>query len=299
MTSTTATLGGTVSSDGGATLFKTGILYAPASLGASLLIGGQNVTELDTASAATGVFTQNLTGLSPNTAYSFVAFAINSQGIGYSSVGTFSTTILGPLSSITGPTSGKPGQALIFVLNGYDPIPMMQLSGFLFHIKWGDGNSAAVTGLNGTTATHTYASAGTYTIQVSATDGRGNTLPTGTATVVISSSSTPNANLAVGKTGDTSNPVAGIAGLAADASSKSLPASTAAVSSTSGQSAVSTPGAGVTVQAEDDSAANSASRASAVAAWVADNVAVSHLLDDLDAGLPNYASVFETDLFGN
>ena len=146
VTSTIATLGGTVNSDGGASLLKRGILYASSP--ANLIPGGSGVMEVDSASVATGVFAQNLTGLKPNTSYSFVAFATNSQGIGYSPVGNFTTTILGPVSSIAGPTSGKPSDLLTFVLNGFDPVPGMQLGRFVFHITWGDGKSNVVTGLN-------------------------------------------------------------------------------------------------------------------------------------------------------
>ena len=301
VTSTIATLGGAVSSNGSA-LIKSGILYAPTSLGASLVIGGQGVTEVDAASAAAGVFTENLTGLSPNTAYSFVAFATNSQGAGYSPIGNFSTTILGPLSAITGPASGQTGQTLTFVLDGYDPISGMQLGKFAFHIKWGDGSTGVVTGLNGSTVTHTYASPGSYVIQISATDARGSTLPTGTSTVAISSTSTPNANLAGGNTGGTNTPAVGISSLAAvanDASSKSLPASPAAFNSTSSQSAVALPSAGVPAQAADAAAATSASWASAVTAWFSANETANQSLDGQDAGIPNYASAFETDLSGN
>ena len=200
ITSTIATLGGTVSSDGGSSLIKRGILYAPSGLNLSL--GGDGV-EVDSASAVTGAFTQSLTGLKPNTAYSFVAFATNSQGVAYSLVGNFTTTILGPASSITGPTSGKPGQALSFVLNGFDPSPGMQLGRFVFHVIWGDGKSNVVTSLNGAQATHAYAASGTYTVQLSATDAVGNMLPTATWKVTISSTPAASPDVSGGSNGTT------------------------------------------------------------------------------------------------
>ena len=201
VTSTIATLGGTVNSDGGASLLKRGILYTPSPV--NLIPGGSGVMEVDSTSLATGIFIQNLTGLIPNTAYSFVAFATNVQGIAYSPVGNFTTTILGPVSSITGPTSGKPSDLLTFVLNGFDPFPGMQLGRFVFHITWGDGKSNVVTGLNGAQGTHAYVASGTYTIQVSATDAVGNMLPTATWKVTISSTPAANAVVSGGSSGTT------------------------------------------------------------------------------------------------
>jgi Ca2+-binding RTX toxin-like protein len=61
----------------------------------------------------------------------------------------------------------------------------MQLYLFTFRIKWGDGASQTITGWNGTTVTHTYASLGSYVIQVAATDARGATLPADTQRVTV------------------------------------------------------------------------------------------------------------------
>ena len=185
ITSGLATLGGTVTGTGGASLIKRGILYAPTALNGNPTLGGSGVIEVDDVAATTGVFSRSLTGLTPNTAYSFVAFATSNAGVGYSSVASFATTLYGPASDINGPTSAFPGQAITFTLNAYDPAPGMQLYYFVFHIKWGDGKTDAVTGLNGTTIAHTYATTGSYTIQMSATDGRGATLATDTQVETI------------------------------------------------------------------------------------------------------------------
>ncbi len=301
ITSTIATLGGNVTISGGVPLLKRGILYVPTSINSSPTLHGAGVIEVDASSTATGVLTQNVTGLIPNTAYSFVAFATNVQGTGYSPVGTFSTTILGPLSAITGPTSGRPGQMLTFVLNGYDPAPGMQLNGFVFHIKWGDGKTDAVTAINGTTINHTYASTGTYVIQVSATDGRGSTLPTGTWTVVISSAATPGARLATGGAGVKQTPAAGVSMLAATAnmtSSKSTVAPAAASTSTSASKAR---GGSTTMPPVSTTAATSAQTAAldaALAEWVANHKADSSSLDLLAAGSPGYDLSVGDELFG-
>jgi hypothetical protein len=92
ITATTATLGGNVTNDGNATVTERGIVYAttqnPTTSNTKLTIG-----------TGTGNFTSNVTGLTAGTTYYFRAYAINSQGTGYGSQGTF-TTIL-PLSLAT------------------------------------------------------------------------------------------------------------------------------------------------------------------------------------------------------
>jgi uncharacterized repeat protein (TIGR01451 family) len=93
VTSTSATLGGTVSSAGGATITQRGIVLSITGTNGDPLIGGAGVTNLTT-SGTTGVFTLNATSLTPNTAYSFKAYATNGAGTGYTSVATFTTACL-------------------------------------------------------------------------------------------------------------------------------------------------------------------------------------------------------------
>ncbi len=77
---TTATLGGTVTSDGGAAI---------TSRGCSMPHRDQRQPDpgrqrcdprIDDPANTTGTFTANITGLSPGTSYSFVIFATNSEG---------------------------------------------------------------------------------------------------------------------------------------------------------------------------------------------------------------------------
>ncbi len=301
ITSNLATLGGNVTSNGGVAILKRGILYAPTSTNSSPTLHGNGVIEVDATSTATGVLTQDLTGLTPNTRYSFVAFATNVQGIGYSPTGTFSTTILGPLSVITGPGSGRPGQVLTYVLDGYDPSPGMQLNGFVFRIKWGDGKTDAVTAFNDTTLNHTYASAGTYTIQITATDGRGFILPTGTCTVVISAALTPGANLAAGGPGGKQTPAVGVSMLVAAAngsSSNNTPANTTASALLVGPGAVSSAPAKPPVASTSVTPAQSAALDAVLAEWVTNHKADSNSLDLLAVGNPGYDWSVGDGLFG-
>jgi len=95
---TTATSGGTVSSDGGATITERGICWATS----------QNPTTSNskqTASGTTGSFSANLSGLTASTTYYVRAYATNSQGTSYASQVSFTTaaSISLPAVSTTSP----------------------------------------------------------------------------------------------------------------------------------------------------------------------------------------------------
>src|SRR5205807_1461150 len=85
LSATTVTLGGDVTSAGGASLSKRGVLYAPTATDPGPTLGDGIATEVDDAGPSTGVFSESITGLSPGTGYSFVAFATNSVGTTYTS----------------------------------------------------------------------------------------------------------------------------------------------------------------------------------------------------------------------
>ena len=91
ITATSATLGGNVASDNGATISERGIVYAVTTTNADPLISGTGVTKVFVA-GTTGVFTGTIpSGLTQGTGYSFKAYAINAQGTSYTSVATFTT----------------------------------------------------------------------------------------------------------------------------------------------------------------------------------------------------------------
>jgi probable HAF family extracellular repeat protein len=87
---TTAVLGGTVESDGGASLIAVGVVYAPVDVDGNPQIGDPGATTAS-ATAGTGLFTIGISNLLPDTTYSYVAYATNSLGISYSSVDYFTT----------------------------------------------------------------------------------------------------------------------------------------------------------------------------------------------------------------
>jgi len=85
-TSTTATIGGNVTSDGNASVTERGIYWGisqnPETTGNKIQIG-----------SGTGSFSTSLTGLNSSTVYYIKAYAINSQGVAYGTQVSFTTSI--------------------------------------------------------------------------------------------------------------------------------------------------------------------------------------------------------------
>ena len=74
----------------GSTLTGVGVVYAPAAVDGNPQLG-DTVASNATGTAATGIFTVNVSGLSPGTDYTFAAYATNSMGVSYSVTGDFTT----------------------------------------------------------------------------------------------------------------------------------------------------------------------------------------------------------------
>ena len=94
ITQTTATSGGNVVSDGGATVTVRGVCWSTSS----------NPTTTDnhtTDGSGIGAFVSYLTGLTPNTLYYVRAYATNSVGTAYGNEVTFTTTPSNPCGGIT------------------------------------------------------------------------------------------------------------------------------------------------------------------------------------------------------
>jgi len=89
---TTATLGGNITSTGCSNVTERGIYYSTTN-------GFPNGTGTKVSETpgpySTGAFTENVTGLSPNTTYYYVAFATNGQGTVYTTQGSFYTYLFG------------------------------------------------------------------------------------------------------------------------------------------------------------------------------------------------------------
>jgi hypothetical protein len=92
---TSATLGGNVTSDGGATITARGIVYAQTATNNNPQIGGTGVTNV-VGSGTTGVFTVTASGLTAATTYTYAAYVTTSAGTIYSSPVTFTTVNVAP-----------------------------------------------------------------------------------------------------------------------------------------------------------------------------------------------------------
>ncbi len=106
ITTTTAVLGGNVTADGGSAITARGVVYSVTATNNNPQLGGTGVTNAGSA-GTTGAFTINATGLISGTSYSYAAYATNSTGTSYTSVGTFTTLSAATAPSITAPTSAS------------------------------------------------------------------------------------------------------------------------------------------------------------------------------------------------
>ena len=98
ITSTTATLNGNITSDGGAAITARGFVYATSNT--DLIIGTTGVTNV-TASGTTGTFNSAITGLTAGTTYYYRAYATNSVNTTYGNVQSFTTLAVAPTASTT------------------------------------------------------------------------------------------------------------------------------------------------------------------------------------------------------
>jgi phosphodiesterase/alkaline phosphatase D-like protein len=99
-----ATLNGSITSNGNASSTIRGFAWGTN----SGLSGGDTATTTELGTFDIGSFTKALTGLTPNIAYYFRAYAVNSAGTSTGSISSFSTTdITPPTVSMTAPTGGS------------------------------------------------------------------------------------------------------------------------------------------------------------------------------------------------
>ena len=164
---TTATLGGDVTSDGGADITARGVVFAVAAVNLAPQLGGAGVTDV-AAPGTSGIFTVAATGLAPGTAHVFAAYATNGMGTSYSATGTFTTapavTVPGAPSGVT-LTSGNGSMTVSFTApsNGGTDITRYTVTatpvgGGPALTATGTGSPITVTGLvNGTRYTFTVA----------------------------------------------------------------------------------------------------------------------------------------------
>ncbi len=83
ITSSSATLGGEVTSDGGAPITERGVIFALTATNSDPFLNGTGVTKV---TAYGAIFSVDVTGLTPGVGYTFRAYATNSAGTGYTAV---------------------------------------------------------------------------------------------------------------------------------------------------------------------------------------------------------------------
>ena len=152
--SSTATCGGNVTSDGGATVTARGVCWSTS----------QNPTISDshtTNGSGMGNFISSITGLTPNTTYYVRAYAINSVGTAYGTQRTFTTSCNTVTVNISGTTTIDYGQNTMLTASGANSY------------RWSN---------NATTPAITVSPASTTTYTVTGTDSYG---CTGTASVTV------------------------------------------------------------------------------------------------------------------
>ena len=175
---TSATLGATIESDGGASITTAGIAYG--------LDEGPDITGNTAGSGATsGTFTADLTGLTSNTLYHFRGYATNSQGPGYTSESTFTTLADAPVAiAATGLTSGG------FTANWSAPSGTAAITGYRLDVATDSGFTTFVPGYNNLSVAGTSASltglspSGTYYYRVRAVNAGGTSSNSNTATAI-------------------------------------------------------------------------------------------------------------------
>lgn len=93
ITATTATCGGEITSDGGATVTARGVCWVP-----NLNPTNPNTSDNKTTNGTgSGSFTSSISGLIPGATYLIMAYATNSVGTSYSNESTFTTVALAPV----------------------------------------------------------------------------------------------------------------------------------------------------------------------------------------------------------
>ncbi len=97
LTATSATLGGNITNDGGASISERGVVYSTTDNTPTIAEGASKVA----IGSGTGVFSHTITGLSSSTTYYYAAYAINSAGTSYGSVETFTTTLSSSCMKLT------------------------------------------------------------------------------------------------------------------------------------------------------------------------------------------------------
>ncbi|GAF02848.1 hypothetical protein JCM21142_41493 [Saccharicrinis fermentans DSM 9555 = JCM 21142] len=97
VTSSSVSVGGVVSGDGGGNVTERGVVYAQTSVNSNPAVGGTGVTKVSIGSGL-GSYSTMLESLSANTSYTFNVYAINENGTSYGSAQEFTTKMVQTIS---------------------------------------------------------------------------------------------------------------------------------------------------------------------------------------------------------
>lgn len=117
---TTATLGGTIASDGGSPITERGIVWTNSNPGQEQTIGGVGAHQVIASGTDTGVFTVHVTGL-PATGGGifFRAYAINAEGTSYSDAGSFLSSVGSPIIGVEQSSGASVAEVVVWGDNTY------------------------------------------------------------------------------------------------------------------------------------------------------------------------------------
>jgi hypothetical protein len=149
---TSATLGGNVTSDGGVTVTDRGIVYSTTD--ATPTIGEGGVTQ-DANGSGTGTFNESIGSLSIGTHYYYQAYAINTVGTSYGGVQEFTTqnTVSSIVRANSNPTNAT---SVDWTVTFAAPLTGLTSSNFDFTKISGGISGYSYTGLSGSGTTWTY-----------------------------------------------------------------------------------------------------------------------------------------------
>ncbi|MDP3461929.1 MAG: PKD domain-containing protein [Bacteroidales bacterium] len=159
ITNTSAVSGGIITNNGGSSIEASGVVWSI--IESPSIINNSGITNEGT---GTGEFTSYIADLNPNTTYYVRAYATNSIGTAYGQQRTFTTTGTGsaPVAAFTGsPTSGTTPLTVNFTDQSNNNPTSWQ---------WNFGDGGNSTQQN---PSHTYQNAGSYTVQLIATNSQG------------------------------------------------------------------------------------------------------------------------------
>ncbi|MFZ4593389.1 MAG: cadherin-like beta sandwich domain-containing protein [Verrucomicrobiaceae bacterium] len=200
ITATAASLGGNVTSDGGATITEHGVVYSTTASNSNPLIGGTSVTKVIGA-GTTVLFTVPVSGLTQGTSYSFKAYATNSGGTSYTSSATFTTLSAnadlsalglssGTLSPIFASSSSTHSASVSNTTTSITATPTRAQANATIQVRVNSGTYAAVTSGSASGALALNVGANNVEVRVTAQDGTTQKI----YTVMVTRMAPPNVN---------------------------------------------------------------------------------------------------------